>query len=227
MDINEGTYYVGMLMSVSALKDRVRAVAERPCRIGDDQDFFGWYWMDPTCFKQEYFSRFEMFWDHFAGLSALMQSMDRERREALANAMERTARTTTDLSEPVGNLDTQNFTGIVHFMEAVLARFDKDRNERFNLEEAMTAFPTFRELLIKNSKGQIKPGETSKAEALFTYILKYRKIPDDNIFGIIHFVSWMVSRPFWKLDVSREDLYQISGLFNPSSASSYYPRPQE
>jgi hypothetical protein len=82
-------------------------------------------------------------------------------------------------------------------------RFDRDRNGILVLDEVMLAYPMFKKLLAE--LGELDPNDDGTIQAVFTYIVKYQKIPKRDA----HFIWWLLTKPFWKVEATRSALFNL------------------
>lgn len=78
--------------------------------------------------------------------------------------------------------DVSLFPHILQYSETIFMKFDINGDGFIDKQEGIGAYPYFAFLLKKVAKGQLADGTVKEAEleAMFTYILKYGKIPECN-----------------------------------------------
>lgn len=125
---------------------------------------------------------------------------------------------------------TENFTGrelvglgsvalvpaAIQYMEMIMARFDKDRNDWLETKEVVDAFPTFESIITDFAKDYIDRGILDKDDmlAVFTYLVRYGEIPG-GLTDILKFVYWKglgSKDPMkWKIKADRVQVAEILG----------------
>lgn len=75
--------------------------------------------------------------------------------------------------------DASLFPHIIQYTEMLFSKFDQNRDGKISKADALKAFPTFKNLLKDLAKKQIADGVINEddLEAVFTYIIKYAKLP--------------------------------------------------
>jgi hypothetical protein len=101
--------------------------------------------------------------------------------------------------------DLMLLTNLAQYIEMVFTRFNTNFDSILDTNEAMNAYPVFRGLLTQLSKLD----DPTQVRAVFAYILKYGKVPDRSIGGMIEFVSWSNNSSSWDLRVDRKQLAKI------------------
>lgn len=94
---------------------------------------------------------------------------------------------------------------VLQYVESIYRRWDTNKDNIIDKNEAMVAEPTFRPLLADLS-GQTDPGTL---RAAFAYILVYKKNPADNIWD---FLVFMNDESKWTIKVARTDIADILGF---------------
>jgi hypothetical protein len=198
----EITYFLLYASSIGGLSQRIADVSLPSCPVvGPDP--FGTVFVSASCFETHYFGARVQLWDHFEGLLGFFDSASSATQESVKSQMAVAARRFGDSDQPVGAFDIQGYAGLSHYVESLMFRFDRDRDGTLVLEEIMLAFPMFKKLLAE--LGNLDPNDTKTLEAVFTYIVKYQKIPKKDA----HFIWWYLTKPFWKVEASRAALFNL------------------
>jgi len=210
----EVTYFLLYAASIGGLSDRVAAQAIPPCPV-TGPDSFGTVFVEVSCFESYYFGDRSNLWDHFPGLLGFYDGLSTANQKALRSQMAVAARRYGDTSQPVGAFDIQGLAGLNHYVESLMFRFDRDRNGILVLDEVMLAYPMFKKLLAE--LGELDPNDDGTIQAVFTYIVKYQKIPKRDA----HFIWWLLTKPFWKVEATRSALFNlISQVSTPEPVPS-------
>jgi len=192
----EVTYFLVYASSIGAMS-KIAADLVVPHCPSAGQDPFGTVFVGVECFETHFFSQTAQIWDHFPQLLQFYDSRDAAGKNLVQSRMAVAARRYGDSAEPVGAMDIQGYAGLSHYVESLFARFDRDENGVFDLDEIMVAYPMFKRLLVVI--GKLDPNNDSLIQAVFTYIVKYQKIPKQDL----HFITWYLTRPFWSLRADR------------------------
>lgn len=214
LSVEEGQYLLAFLMSTSILSERIREMIEPICGK-NEMDPLDWRWMDADCFKREFFARHDVFFSRFPALMRHLQHLSPEDFAKLGKSMMVGGRLYGDVTPPAGRVfdiasyDVGGIAGLALVVEFLFARFDADTNGAFNVDEALNAAQVFKKS-IKDKTGY----GGSTAEAIFTYLLKYRQQPE-GFWQQVDFLVWKVGRPFWSLRSDRSVVYEISGILSP------------
>lgn len=126
--------------------------------------------------------------------------------------------------------DTALVPHLIQYIETVMIRFDSGRNGILEREEALNAFPLFREILktvAKNDSDRILKGA-------FAYILVYGHAPETAAEKTQFILSWVRQESSWPIMADRKKLADVLGyiadqLAKPaqSSKKKKADRPEE
>ncbi|MGE0632698.1 MAG: hypothetical protein AB7O96_09835 [Pseudobdellovibrionaceae bacterium] len=95
---------------------------------------------------------------------------------------------------------------IMQFVESILIRFDKNVNGSLSTQEAIKAYPVYKQLLSDVSCFK----EDKWLLPLFTYLLNYGEPPESSLGGGIRLFIWKQKGPNnWNLRVDRYQLIRI------------------
>lgn len=103
---------------------------------------------------------------------------------------------------------------ILQYGETIFIKFDTNGDGIIDKKEGIAAFPSFAFLLRKIARKQIESGDIkeSELEALFTYILKYGKIPECNRSFVLlclfdrNITNWLD----WKANYRKSDHWLVA-----------------
>lgn len=214
MDLAETTEYIAFLFSAGVLSDKILNLASSRCP-GNLPDPLGTHWMTARCFRREYYRERNSFWYHFPELVAFFNQKDPRAQVQVLVAMEQGARRYGFSERPVGGFDIDGMAGILHFLEALLERYDDDNSQFLNLDELMRGYPVFKRSLAEF--GQIDPSDDGLLKAVLTYTVHHEKAPTRDLKGIAHFLWWRYAmRPFWKkvIKADRMKLYKVISVLS-------------
>ncbi|HUP55878.1 MAG TPA: hypothetical protein VM598_00385, partial [Bdellovibrionota bacterium] len=217
VDLVELTHYAAYVYSIEALAIRLRGLVEERCKVSDELDTMKWKRMDARCFRQVYFGNVDTLWDHFPRLQAHYRSLDAEGRAKLERMVEHAARHKGHNDEPVGGYEAQSFSAVVHFEEAYFERFDVNRDNKIQTEEALVAARNHRRNIAE--AGNIDPTKHGILDAIYVFGVKHGRRPVRRGLGLVEFLAWLARRPFWNLNATSAEIFRASPLANTVPAS--------
>ncbi len=210
----EATYYIAFLTSASTLSERVfKAITSdgpdwKACPL-EGEDELHQKAVKAECFRAIYFSHPEIFWNTFPGLQAAYAKMNPAQKAKLAHSMEQAARTGGYNPNPIGPFDVNSFAAIPHYIEDVMIRFDRNRNEVLDKNEILEkAFPIFRETLSTVPKKPIKSNIILRG--ILTYLMKFGVQPKSTA----KLMLWIAELPFSDVTADRNSLYNVVALIS-------------
>ncbi len=115
--------------------------------------------------------------------------------------------------------DVDNYPHIVQYIEMLYAKFDADRNGELVKEEALQAFPTFKNL-IKKVVTSMDGGSKIKEDqypGVFIYFLKNGRGPK-NIIEKLEFMSFISNEKKWEVHATRVDVAIVFAFIADSGA---------
>lgn len=91
------------------------------------------------------------------------------------------------------------------YIELVFVRFDTNADNVIDTEEALKAFPVFRQLFLEVAAKDLAAGRITEAElpALFMYILKYGRPPSGIWEGLTRWYPWRRNPSKWDVRADR------------------------
>ncbi|NDD91726.1 hypothetical protein EBZ37_06540 [bacterium] len=198
----EVTYFLTYIVSIGNLSKRISDSVVPRCPRGA-KDPFGTYYVTKDCFIYNYFSQHQSLWDHFPKLSSYYSSLSSSQRAKTESEMEISSRRYGISDLPVGGIDIQGYSGLIHYAETIMARFDRNEDGILVLDEVLAAYPVFKRILAETGKLDMR--DDALIQAVLTYIVKYQEIPKQDL----KFITWYASRPFWKLNADRGGLFNL------------------
>jgi hypothetical protein len=212
LDVSEGMEYASFLLSMKNFGKRIflNGIAKACPSLGKDP--MGWDWVSIECFQREFIMNRHEYWKHQPGLLAFYDGLSPAQQADFETVMQKGARRFGATQEPVGSFDIDGYSGLMHYLEALVQRFDYDQNQILNLDEILNAFPIFKNTLARFA--QMDPVEDHDTlEAVFTYTVYYGEAPKKDILNLVKFLWWSWTRPFWSINASRYDLYTVISVF--------------
>ncbi len=108
-------------------------------------------------------------------------------------------------------------TGLIHFMEGLFVRFDRNHDGILDLDELMIAYPTFKNYLAQIAN--INPSDDNTLQAVYTYLLKYKKAPTTDIIGLAELLVWELEKPTWSISDDRMAIYTVMAQLSEQGPS--------
>jgi hypothetical protein len=217
LDIEEVTYYLAFLISSGFSSTRTYERIEKVCNsVGSDP--FGKKFFDIGCFRRNYFVDTPNYWDHFAEMDRFYTAQDSATRQEMQVAIEQASRKFGYSDKPIGMYDIDGIAGLVHYMEAMFSRFDRDGNQELVLDELLKA-PTGEDSAIQVFKGTIAQlggldPDSAMTEAAFTYTVRFGHPPDQSFPAVLDFLAWYAWKPFWSIHATRGSLYNVISVLS-------------
>ena len=112
--------------------------------------------------------------------------------------------------------DADMFPHAIQYLEMMIARFDLDRNGILNVDEAKSAFPSFRGILVELTKDQSLIKEKDLL-ALFTYIMHYGRPPEGVKDYLLKYIPWKRNPESWTVSADRLQFAGILGFIADSA----------
>ena len=122
---------------------------------------------------------------------------------------------------------------ILQYGETLFIKFDGNSDGYIDKLEGIKAYPHFAQLLKKVARKQLEAGDIkeSELEALFTYILKYGKIPECNkpfillcLFdrNVTNWLDWKSNykQDSYQLKANRSQISRILGIISDMVSTS-------
>lgn len=102
---------------------------------------------------------------------------------------------------------------VIQYIELLYARYDKNKNDRIETEEALVAYHAFKSILLKLSARELASGSLQESDlpSLFTYIIKHGKPPETVGEKLSFVMNWRGKPSNWNLQSTRLELAQILG----------------
>ncbi len=231
LDLPETYVFLQYMNSILEMSGRIRADTELPCSCASENpddplvpacmgiggptellDSAGWQWVQAGCFRSHYRTNVAAYWQQFPKGIQFWNSQSDSKQMKILNSIEISGRKYGATGLPFGSSDVTTMSGVVHFVESLFFRFDRNRDGKIDEDEALRAFPTFRREISKLA--DIDYSDRSKLEAVFSYLVKNGEPPDTDFWGSVGFVFWMLGRPFWDYESGRDMIYRLTAVFS-------------
>ena len=173
--------------------------------------------MSPDCFRKAYFGNYLQLWDHMPLMSSYYGSLNAAGKTSFEMSIEAAARRYGYSTQCVGRYDIDGFSGILHYLETILGRFDANGDGKLDTNETLNAFPVFQqELIILGASQGLSSTDTGEQQAAFAYIVAKGTLPS-GIGGDVDFAWWwlMVGKNGWNVNADRAALYKVIANISP------------
>jgi hypothetical protein len=209
-----------ILYSAKTLSTSIYENVSRKCELGGPDDY-NKLQIEAKCFKENILEQdlLKNYVDTLPMLKAYVAKLNREDKDKLIKKLEQAVRGDRVNSAFYDTDDLDTLATLLHYVEAVYARFDMNENFVLDDEEALMALPVFDYEIRKfvNPKNPQKV-KSKQVKNIFTYMLKYGKAPNpDSMGGVLHYLLWTVKRPFSDIKADRVIVYQILSELTQSS----------
>lgn len=216
MDVPETAMYLGFLKSIghraNFMADELWTVTKRCAQTGFDPKVqLPAY--DIKCFRDEFFTKsYRALWNTFPGLIAEYETYNASQKARFAYAFEAAAKIPTYNEDPVTEFDLSSFSGIPHYVEGVMQKYDANKDNVFDRNEILhQVFPVFKNELKKLSGMKIDLGN----QALLLWLMQKGKSPfkcktKKTAQEWLDLVAWLVTGgPFKGFTANRLNIYEI------------------
>ncbi len=205
----EGLDFISDAMSSSQMVTLNFKYMEERCEPKGNDDF-GRPKFAADCFRGYFQQNFQEYYRFLPTWTDLAQKLGPTGFVKLQRALETAARSTGYSDDPVSLGDINKITMVMHYLEAVYSRFDENESGTITVDEAIKAFPLFKELL---KKVPATNGMSDKdLQAVFLYVLHHKREPK-TLWDKLYFATfWSKSPSLWKaIKADRVDLLMILG----------------
>lgn len=206
---NEIIYFVMMATSAGQMTAKMREEITAKCDQNLGIDILGWKWVPISCFRTEFHDRLPYWLTYFPHTKAFFESLDPASKAKVLTWIEHAARRNGLSEENVGRYDFKSFPTVLTYAESLFSRFDQNYNQKLDRPEILNAFPVFKILLAQ--KANMPMSKNTMLQGIFTYIVKYKQMPDTaSAKGIAKLVWWLTTFKFPTTKISTDR----GGVFN-------------
>lgn len=218
----EGTQTLAFLFSTKAMAHKFHVQIGERCDF-DGVDPWGYRRIRAQCFRDEFFQFIFPYMDYMPRMKSHFRSLDGRHQERFRSALETAARAWGVSERPVESADSLGFALVLHYVEALFARFDGgdlgNASGYLERDEARKAFPVFQRTLSEVVRTMISEDdlelrtrmqEPDSLESLFMYLLKKGNPPDpDRMLGKLGYWWWLKSDSLRGIKADRTRLVEI------------------
>lgn len=154
------------------------------------------------CFTGEWPELILSDYHHVPFFQQYVKGLSKEQKLALVKSLERSVRDESQWETPVGQGDLVEVNILLLYIETIFKRYDRDGSGALNVDESRQAYqvmePTLKSLL-----------PLDHLDVMFTFMLKYGRLPGDQAIDQIRFMHWQLNRHLWEFHASRGRLAEI------------------
>jgi hypothetical protein len=240
ISVSEGNEVLMYMISAKALSSRMTEIFRAKCPVGPE-DYYGNPTIETFCYRRILWSERNTIFREYPAFRAWMNTLSPSQIETFIKNIETAARIKGYQDRIFwDSADQETFLMMVHYLETMFHRFDRNGDAHFNASDAELAFPIFADTLGKVSGfmkcGRARASEKAihKTESLFTYLLSRGRPPitDDmtrwqKIKGAADFTAWRLKRHGgsrrwigWDFTSDRNRVYEVFGTLSKMGSGS-------
>lgn len=217
LSFNEATHLVMMITSGLKLNSMFYAEVEKNCRINDSAVSKDDWTVDFKCITPIYQARMKEVFSSMPDLVHFMKYMSTEQFQNFYLNMMKAGGYDPTKGTAIKLGDLGQFPHVTQYVEMIFQMYDANRDGFLNTEEAMKAFPTYRNILFQAAGGKVKKEKDLKG--LFAWLLKYGKPPGGLWKSLKFLLIWVPKgEKGWDVSADREKLATILGFIAQETA---------
>jgi hypothetical protein len=166
------------------------------CAFGRAHDLNGDPTLERGCVKRELGDLIVHYGANMPGMNEYMRTAPVQERDLLVKNLLDSAFSPKNSSKEYVEYNELSIIAVVlHYLEAVMTRFDGNRDGLLKTDEVRKAMPIFRGFIQRFAKDALKTVlSDADADKVFLYILVYKEIPSGS-WGGQFWIWWMGSNP--------------------------------
>ncbi len=176
-------------------------------------DVFGIPRWTAQCYREHFKKSFTTVYRYFPAWTQMVSKFTPSQLDSFQQDFERAARKIGVSEQLVESTDIDRGTMIMHYIESLFDRFDKDHSGTLNVDEAKLAFPLLRDILSQAASSQ----DDGRLLAVYTYLLKYGEAPSGFGDKAYFWSIWQNFPSLWKFEADRQQLVKIVANLNQSA----------
>ncbi|MGZ3796248.1 MAG: hypothetical protein ACXVB1_07790 [Pseudobdellovibrionaceae bacterium] len=204
----EMTDMVGMILSGVTLNNMFRKDILASCV--DPANTQKEIYVQETCFRKVYLNQTANYMTATPEYLKYFKNMNSDEYSRFLENILKAAGYIPNKDETVNLLDADLVPHVFQYLEMTIAKFDANKSGIIDLDEAYTAFPSFKGILVELTKDQSLIKEEDLL-ALFIYILHYGKPPDGVTDYLFKWLPWKSDQTKWEVSADRGHLAGILG----------------
>jgi hypothetical protein len=210
LSFSEGVDFISYALSSSVTNGPIYDDGRALC-AHEGKDYFGWPKINYACIKANTVAKWNEKYKNLPSWQAVAKKIGTKETAELFDLILMGSRSDQPVTDPLEIADVNRMTMLMHYIESLYTRFDRDLSGTISFQEARDVYPIFYDLLKEAAK---EGGITKESEiyALYNYIL-YKGKPPESIIDKVYFkLIWCNSPSKWeKVDADRVKLAQIVG----------------
>ncbi|PIS10620.1 MAG: hypothetical protein COT73_08375 [Bdellovibrio sp. CG10_big_fil_rev_8_21_14_0_10_47_8] len=219
LDFWEGTHLAMMLLSGVEIHGRLYAETEKQCAVTKPTPYKDDWLVPLSCAAPVY--KTKMF-DAMASMPDFVNFMKTmapaQFDQFFANMVKAAGYLPDNNSGLIKIGDLSQVPHVFQYVEMIFSLYDVDRDGFLSTEEAMKAYPTFKNILLDAAKGKLKSDK--QLRALLGWLLKKGEAPDSMGDYVKFLLIWMnKGEKNWKVMADRERLATILGYIADATAA--------
>jgi hypothetical protein len=211
LDFREGVGLVSILWSGFRVYQKHEQRLTRFCRraIAEER---GRAFVEKSCLSQFMWEHREsLFWS-LPAMGVFVESLPLGRRLEFFENLYKAARIETNDQGQLSVSDFLLIPPLLKYIEALMIRFDQNRDQIINKAEAMDlAFPVFRDLLASINSSL---NSERRLRGAFSYFLVYGKGPETTADQIWFVTRWIFQENSWPVAADRFRLTEVLAYIN-------------
>lgn len=206
MDQKETYEFVSFLFSagLNSSESLREDLLTSQCMIqGQEKDVFGYPFISGSCFKKQFKERFELYFKNLPALVQYVKSLDRSQWDFFYHYLFMASKVDGQKQAYIETANLRTMVMILHYIESIIAVFDKDKDQTLSLDEVYTATPRFMSFVKSVSPVD---NETIMTEG-FAYLVFKGKIP-----GAMDLIGFQVDKFHGLPGAQRMELVRLFGV---------------
>lgn len=205
LSFEEGVDLLRLILSGQKSQSRINPILEKECESVRDLEKRSKDRISLACFLNSYRTHYKQYLSHLPELVRYLETLNgAQMEEFFLRFLKATGAEGLD-SGTVKYGDLGLEPHILQYAEVLMERFDLNRDGMLDRDEALGAYPVFRETLLKFS-----PGTSERLlRPAFTYLLKFGKTPESFREKAWFLTFWVGQEDSWNLATTRSGVAKI------------------
>ena len=212
LSFSEGVDFISNAVSSATSAHFFYAELLNNC-VHQSPDVFGVPRWTAQCYRERFKKSFTSFYRYLPQWTKMVAKFTPAQMDAFQQDFERAARKLGISDELVESTDVDRGTMIMHYIESLYDRFDKDQSGTLNYDEAKLAFPLLRDLLAQAADSQ----DDGRLIALYTYLMANGHAPTTIIEKAYFITIWENFPSLWRFEADRQQLVKIVASINQTA----------
>jgi hypothetical protein len=205
LSLEEGVDLLRLILSGQKSQSLIQPVLEKECASVRDLEKRSKDRISLSCFLKSYRTHYKQYLSHLPDLVRYLDSLTGEQREDFFLRFLKATGAEALESGTVKYGDLGLEPHILQYAEVLMERFDLNRDGMLDRDEALGAYPVFRETLLKFS-----PGTSERLlRPAFTYLIKFGKTPETFREKAWFLTFWVGQEDSWNIATTRTGVAKI------------------